>query len=227
MKILVLSTYRTGATNFCKQLAEEHGLTNHNECFDEKTHPLERTKTLKYLTESDNWVVKMLPKHDQCGDRDGVKPNPLLTLIDSADKVYCVMRRDLNEQLRSVWLAKISTQITDNLGVELPDWHTDFEKPIDLNTFDGIPYTYIHKGDVKTIKYPWCEVVSKSLPLYRWWLFKDIKWVADVCNNHSQIEIVYTEDMDHDKKYHRPFVFPKCFPTICTGTRLEELTVAQ
>ena len=227
MKILVLSTYRTGATNYCKQLAEEHNLENYNECFDEKIHPIERTKILNRLTESDNWIVKLLPKHDQCGDRDGVSPNPLLTLINSADKVYCLMRKDLNEQLRSVWLAKISTQIKNNVGVDLPDSHTEFDQPIDLNTFDKIPYTYVHKGDVITVEYPWCEVVSKSLPVYRQLLFKDIRWVSDVCNNNPQIEIVYTEDMDHDKKYHRPFVFPKCFPKICTGFSLEELTVAQ
>jgi len=227
MKILVLSTYRTGSTQFCKQLAMQHGIDNLDEYFHESVHPAMRSKRIDSLQNTDNWVVKLMPFHDQCADQDNVRPNPLLTLLAHADKVYCIMRKDLNAQVRSYWLTKLCGQLEKNHDVLMPSWHDEFETPVDLNDFNTVKYTYIHKGDEITVEKPWCDVIAHSLPRYRRILFDDIRWVAEVCNANPKIEIVYTEDLETGTKYQRPFVMPNSFPKICTGYTLEDLTVAQ
>ena len=60
--ILVLTTYRTGSTNFCKDLAEQHKYENLDECFHENLPDLHKS-VLRHLHKNKNCVVKLMPYH--------------------------------------------------------------------------------------------------------------------------------------------------------------------
>ena len=185
-----------------------------------------RLKLLDKLEQSDNWVVKLMPHHDKCADKDGVGRNPLLTLLKHADRVVCLLRKDLNSQVISYWITKMCGQLQTNHNIEAPGWHDQFKTEFDFNDFSKVKYTYVHKGDVITVEYPWCEVVAKSLPMYRKFLFDEIRWIKKACKD-IEVETVYTEDISTGSRYQRPFVLPKSFPMLATGYTLDRLTVAE
>lgn len=227
MKILVLTTYRTGSTHLCAQLAQQHKLENFDECFHESLHPMTRAKLINELQCTDNWVVKLMPWHDQCADKDGVSPNPLLTLLKHADRVICLLRKDLNAQVKSYWITKMCGQLKTNHQMQLPGWHDEFTTPIDFNSIDTVNYTYTHKGDEITVSRSWCEIISLSLPRYRKFLFGEIKWIHNALKDVPGVETMYTEDLQTGEKYNRPFVMPNSFPKLCTGYTLDQLAVTE
>lgn len=226
MKILVLTTYRTASTYYCQQLAEQHNIENFDECFNETLHPMTRLKMLDQLQQSDDWIVKLMPHHDKCADRDGVSPNPLLTLLKHADRVVCLLRKDLNSQVISYWITKMCGQLKNNHNVETPGWHDQFDTEFNFNDISKVKYTYIHKGDEITVSRDWCDIIAISLPQYRKFLFDEIRWIKRVCKD-IDVDVVYTEDIDTGSKYQRPFVLPKSFPKLATGYTLDQLTVTE
>ena len=226
MKILVLTTHRTGSANYCKQLAEQHNIDNLDEYLSETVHPAMRVKRLDSLENSDNWLVKLTPTNDKCADIDNVRPNPLLTLLKHADKVICLFRQDLNAQVTSYWITKMCNQLNSNMGIQVPDLHDEFDTPFDFNSIDKPHYTYIHKGDEITVSRDWCDIIALSLPRYRKFLFDEIRWIKLACQD-LDVETVYTEEITKGTQYNRPFVLPKSFPKLATGYTLDRSTVTE
>lgn len=109
--ILVLSTYRTGSTNFCKQLAEQNNYENLDECFHENlkdTHKL----ALQHIEKNPNTVVKLFPYH--------IQNSQIKTLLQDcvkfSEKIYLLVRKDFDNQVKSYYIAR-----------QKNDWHSDFE----------------------------------------------------------------------------------------------------
>ena len=115
--ILVLTTYRTGSTSFCKQLAEQHSYENLDEGFHEGVLDLHKP-VLRHLHRNKNHVVKLMPYH--------IEKSPINNLLDEllllAEKVYVLIRKDFDQQCQSYYICK-------RLGV---DWHDQWEDKVDV-----------------------------------------------------------------------------------------------
>ncbi len=114
--ILVLTTYRTGSTNFCKQLAEEHKYENLDEAFHENLLDLHKP-VLRHLHKNKNCIVKLMPWH--------IKKSPIKNLLDEllplAEKVYVLVRKDFDQQCQSYYIACYTKE-----------WHNTFYEPKDI-----------------------------------------------------------------------------------------------
>ena len=114
--ILVLTTYRTGSTNFCKDLAEQHKYENLDECFHENLPDLHKS-VLRHLHKNKNCVVKLMPYH--------IEKSPINNLLDEllplAEKVYVLIRKGFDLQCQSYYVCR-----------ETADWHNTFYEPKDI-----------------------------------------------------------------------------------------------
>jgi hypothetical protein len=99
--ILVLTNPRTASTWFCKQLAEKYGYEDMQECFHELNCKGQHQQTLDNIILNPNKVVKVHAVHFESVEVD----NLLLQLIDLSEKVYFLVRKDFNAELRSFYIA--------------------------------------------------------------------------------------------------------------------------
>ncbi len=114
--ILVLSTYRTGSTNLCKQLAEQHSYENLDECFHEGMTDVHKN-AIRYISNNRNVVVKLFPLHIEKSPVN----NLLQELILLAEKVIVLVRKDFDQQCQSYYVCK-----------QTGNWHDNFDQPVDI-----------------------------------------------------------------------------------------------
>ena len=98
--ILVLSTYRTGSTNLCKQLSKQYAYENLDECFHESIPDVHKN-AVRYISKNKNCVVKLFPYHIEKSPIE----NLLQELILYAEKVIVLVRKDFDQQCRFYWVS--------------------------------------------------------------------------------------------------------------------------
>lgn len=108
--ILVLSTYRTGSTNFCKQLEKDTGYENLDEYFHE-SFALSHSDRIRYITKTKKCIVKVFPYHLNSSPRT----NLLSELLDVASRIIFLIRKDFDQQVQSYYICKYTN-----------DWHSSF-----------------------------------------------------------------------------------------------------
>lgn len=97
-RILVITNYRTGSTNFVHAMAERHKLPMYGEiCLPKWRVGNEGTEQgkIKKLAQGAKGVYKIMP--------DQIKNSKLADWIAVSDKIYYLYRRDFNAQVRS-WI---------------------------------------------------------------------------------------------------------------------------
>ena len=104
MKIVLLTSMRTGSTWFANQLAEKHGLTNHNEYFHDYVPRTELFKRITNCIENDSWIVKLFPLHLQ--KKRGL--DILNVLVSNNAELRFLFRKDLKQQVYSLACARFS-----------------------------------------------------------------------------------------------------------------------
>ena len=114
--ILVLSTYRTGSTNLCKQLSKQYAYENLDECFHESIPDVHKN-AVRYISKNKNCVVKLFPYHIEKSPIE----NLLQELILYAEKVIVLVRKDFDQQCQSYYVCK-----------QTGNWHDNFDQPIDI-----------------------------------------------------------------------------------------------
>lgn len=119
--ILVLTTYRTGSTYFCKTLADENNLANYDEMFHEhlKDH---HKANLIHLEKNTNAVVKLMPWHLQNTEI----PNLLPSILELSERNIFLIRPDFDSQVQSYYVAKYLSK------TEQKTWHEEWDKPIKI-----------------------------------------------------------------------------------------------
>ena len=162
--ILVLTTYRTGSTSFCNQLAEQHSFENLDECFHESLSkkfvqknpqygtgegmPNIHKETLRYITKNPNCIVKLMPYHNTNSDIGNVVD----VLIGMAEKIYVLIRKDFDQQCQSYYICR-------RLG---GGWHDQWQDKVDI-TLDKDRWlwcvNFLHNEycDLQT----WYEMINK------------------------------------------------------------------
>ena len=114
--ILVLSTYRTGSTNLCKQLSKQYAYENLDECFHESIPDVHKN-AVRYISKNKKCVVKLFPYHIEKSPIE----NLLQELILYAEKVIVLVRKDFDKQCQSYYVCK-----------QTGNWHDNFDQSIDI-----------------------------------------------------------------------------------------------
>lgn len=113
--VAILTNFRTGSTSFTLKKAEEHNLPYKGELFSH-----EKPYSIGWLKqESDNWNIfdvlrigkekacyKIMPSHfdKTVNGKTKIDTFQIQTILEHADKVYYLYRRDFRAQIKS-WLA--------------------------------------------------------------------------------------------------------------------------
>jgi hypothetical protein len=114
--VAILTNFRTGSTSFTLKKAEEHNLPYKGELFSH-----EKPYTIGWLkaTENNNWNIfdvlrigkekacyKIMPSHfdKTVNGKTKIDTFQIQTILEHADKVYYLYRRDFRAQIKS-WLA--------------------------------------------------------------------------------------------------------------------------
>lgn len=99
--ILVISSYRSGSTWFCQQLAESTGYVNFDELFHERL-AAEHKHNLRQLISLNNSIVKIFPFH--------LRESPINDLLDLltqlSEKIIILVRKNTYNQCKSFYIAK-------------------------------------------------------------------------------------------------------------------------
>lgn len=114
--ILVLSTYRTGSTNLCKQIAEQYSYENLDECFHESITD-EHSNIIRYIGANTKCVVKVFPYHLEKSSRK----NLLSDLVGLSEKIILLIRKDFDQQVKSYYICK-----------QTGNWHSEFTDTVDI-----------------------------------------------------------------------------------------------
>lgn len=199
--ILVLTTYRSGSTSFCKQLAEQHSYENLEEMFhegfsrtyvqnnpqygDNSAMPNFHKDSLRYITKNPNCIVKLMPFHNANSDIE----NLIDILIGMAEKVYVLVRKDFDQQCQSYYICK-------RLG---GGWHDQWEDKVEV-TLD---------------KDRWLWCVNFLHNQY----FELLSWKEKIPN----CELMFTHQLNQKEKYNRPVRWDKA-PGF-TNIDIEELFI--
>ena len=116
--ILVISSYRSGSTWFCQQLAKSTGYVNLDEMFHENLAENHKHH-LRKLISLNNSIVKIFPFHLS----ESPINNLLDLLIQLSEKIIILVRKNTYDQCKSLYIAKSCS-----------NWH---EKNINLTiTYD-------------------------------------------------------------------------------------------
>jgi len=118
--ILVLTTYRTGSTYFCKTLADENNLENYDEMFHEHLKDHHRANLIQ-LEKDTNAVVKLMPWHIQ----NTKIPNLLEKLLSFKPKIYVLIRKDFDQQCQSYYICRFLGPSKDK---KINNWHNEFSE---------------------------------------------------------------------------------------------------
>lgn len=185
--ILVLTTYRSGSTSFCKQLAEQHSYEDLHEPFHEglsktyvqnnpqygdNTHmPNVHKDTLRYIIKNPNCIVKLMPFHNANSDIE----NLIDVLISMAEKIYILVRKDFDQQCQSYYICK-------RLG---GGWHDQWEDKVDV-TLDKDKWLWC----VNFLHNEYCELQT---------------WKEKIPN----CELMFTHQLNQKDKYQRPVRWDK------------------
>lgn len=114
--ILVLTTYRTGSTWYCDNIARTRDYTNLGEAFHESNQSLHQ-QVVNYLKSNPRTVVKLMPCHLS---KTPVK-HLLEILLELATEVIFLVRNNFDAQCQSYYIAKTTG-----------DWHNSFEQHIQV-----------------------------------------------------------------------------------------------
>ena len=112
--ILVLSTYRTGSTELCKNVAVDNNYENLDEVFHESA-PASHRNALMHIAKNHDCVVKLFPYHLDKTPVTGLLPH----LLEMADRVITLVRNDFHAQCKSYYVCK-----------QVKDWHSNFAEPV-------------------------------------------------------------------------------------------------
>jgi len=143
--ILVLSKYRTGSTNLCKQLAEQYSYENLDECFHESIAD-KHNNIVRYISTNPNCVVKVFPYHLKQSSRE----NLLNELVALSEKIILLIRKDFDQQVKSYYICK-----------QTGNWHNKFNDTVDI-TLDKDMYqkftNFLHN------EYLELDTIRKTIP---------------------------------------------------------------
>lgn len=211
MKILVLPSFRTASTFLCEKLASDHGLQNYDEGFH-SSMALAKLKTNLYkMMHSDNWIVKVMPCHnDNYNDHihDG---NLIQTLVERSDRVIVLLRKDVNQQIRSFWLAITLSHLIEEGNIQLPEWHDEFSDCLDMNHLaPSADYS------------DWSDYIQRTLPSCVHLILGDVRYLKRLAQDNPKFEMMYTEDMP-GQRYQRPVIYPVGFPDSMTDIKFDQL----
>lgn len=117
--ILVLTNPRTASTWFCNRLAVEHNCADLGELFHADDQKGQHQENLSQLYTQPNSVVKLFAVHFESKE----VPELLHKLVQLADQIFVLVRKDFNAELKSFYIA-------DYLSGLIDDWHSAFEKPV-------------------------------------------------------------------------------------------------
>ncbi len=143
---LVLSTYRSGSTWFCKELARELDVVNHDEPFNNRINdePDKHKNFLAKLKENPVGVVKIFPYH--------LNHTPIYNLLETcislSETITVLVRKNFDDQVKSYYIAK-----------QLKNWHDDINTTITLDKsiyFDYVKFLNNQNNELSKI--------YKSLP---------------------------------------------------------------
>jgi hypothetical protein len=114
--ILVIANYRTGSTSFCKEVAEQKGYENLDECFAPQLGTTTVIENYDYVINNEprdfrdayELVVKIMPDHIAwCS---GMFEGFFETLLSKTEKIYYTVRLDFEDQCKSYFLSDVSSQ---------------------------------------------------------------------------------------------------------------------
>ena len=186
MKIVLLTSMRTGSTWFANQLAEKHGLTNHNEYFHDYVPRTELFKRITNCIENDSWIVKLFPLHLQ--EKRGL--DILNVLLSNDAELRFLFRKDLKQQVYSLACAKFSHKYNKNRDKKvMPGWH-------DIRDFKVDDSYRIEAQNVYNDSFEFVRNEIKSLVK----LYKEHK------NLHPKVS--FLEDLPDTGKYQRKIILP-------------------
>ena len=120
--ILVLTTFRSGSTWYCNDLAEKYGYINYDEPFN-VNHKGSHTEHLRSIISNPNSIVKFMPQQDRTADMPGL----LDKLVSLATEIHVLVRKDFNAQVRSHYAARYLG------GMYKIGWTTEYSEPKDVH----------------------------------------------------------------------------------------------
>lgn len=158
---LVLSTYRSGSTWFCKELAKTHGVKNYDELFRQELIS-EHDDSIDMLERNPEGVLKLFPCHIQ----DSTVKNLLERCIKISKTITILVRKNFEDQLQSYYIA----HFTGN-------YHESFNQKIKLNKFAYFKLTkFLNDENIKLSK------IYKSLPNSKLVFLEDLSDVGKYSN---------------------------------------------
>ena len=186
MKIVLLTSMRTGSTWLTNQLSVKHDLTNHNEYFHDYVPRTELFKRITNCIENDNWIVKLFPLHLQ--EKRGL--DILNVLLSNDAELRFLFRKDLKQQVYSLACAKFSHKYNKDRDKKvMPGWH-------DIRDFKVDDSYRIEAQNVYNDSFDFVRNELKTLIK----LYKQ--------NKHLHPKVYYLEDLPNTGKYQRKIEIP-------------------
>ena len=187
MKIILLTSMRTGSTWLCNKIAKEKNLTNLNEYFHDYVSRTELNNRLETCANEDNWIVKIFPLH--LHTKRGI--DILSRLCENKDvQIKFLFRKDILQQVYSLTCARFSHRYNQlNPAQPMPGWH-------DKKDFK-VPETYRSEvQDIYDDAFHFIVEELKSLAtLYKVYLY-------------TNPQVFFLEDLPSSGKYNRHIEIP-------------------
>lgn len=196
--VAILTNFRTGSTSFTLKKAEEHNLPYKGELFSH-----EKPYSIGWLKqESDNWNIfdvlrigkekacyKIMPSHfdKTVNGKTKIDTFQIQTILEHADKVYYLYRRDFRAQIKS-WLA---VRRDGSFG------HTGFLTNIPIH-YGGTEAEYtqrlsqLHSGSYGKTEEPYKATMDPDDPVFHAKTTMSIKSLVEQLNdNYAEMAELY------------------------------------